>query len=139
MEGESFESFAHRERNRLEAEREIIRTRQGELDRELDRIDREMHAIDAYEAAKTGKAVMARSGRGGGARQRSVGGARRGSRREELLNVIRGANGMSRGEILEKMGLRGDKAGETSVSNVLTAVTKNGQVRREGGKYVIAG
>jgi hypothetical protein len=33
------------------------------------------------------------------------------------------------------MGLKGDKAGEMSVSNALTALTKNNQVRREGGKY----
>lgn len=140
MEGESFESFTARERTRLEAEREIIRTRQAEFDRELDRIDREMHAITAYERAKSG-APMARQGRGGGG-QRSGGGqprGRKGSKREDLLNVIRSANGMSRGEILEKMGLKGNKSGEMSVSNALTSLTKNGQVRREGGKYSVAG
>jgi hypothetical protein len=60
---------------------------------------------------------------------------RRGSRREELLNLIRGGNGLSRGDILERMGLKGDKSGEMSVSNALTALSKSNQVRREGGKY----
>ena len=39
---------------------------------------------------------------------------------------------------LIQMGLKGDKSGEMSVSNALTALTKNNQVRREGGKYVAA-
>jgi hypothetical protein len=36
------------------------------------------------------------------------------------------------------MGLKGDKAGEMSVSNALTALAKGNQVRREGGKYYAA-
>jgi hypothetical protein len=60
---------------------------------------------------------------------------RRGSRREELLNLIRDGNGLSRGDILERMGLKGDKSGEMSVSNALTALAKRNHVRREGGKY----
>jgi hypothetical protein len=58
-----------------------------------------------------------------------------GSRREELLNLIRDGNGLSRGDILERMSLKGDKAGEMSVSNALTALGKSNQVRRESGKY----
>jgi hypothetical protein len=58
-----------------------------------------------------------------------------GARREELLNLIRGGNGLSRGDILERMGLKGDKTGEGSVSNALNALTKRNQIRREGGKY----
>jgi len=33
------------------------------------------------------------------------------------------------------MGLKGDKSGETSVSNALNALIKRNQVRRESGKY----
>jgi hypothetical protein len=33
------------------------------------------------------------------------------------------------------MSLKGDKSGEMSVSNALTALAKRNQVRREGGKY----
>ena len=52
-----------------------------------------------------------------------------------MLEVIQQGDGLSRGEILERMGLRGDKAGEMSVSNALTALAKRNEVRREGGKY----
>ena len=96
--------------------------------RKLDAVNREFAAIGAYETAKTGKA----------ARQASAGRqsrTRRGSRREALLEIIRQSDGLSRGEILERMGLKGDKSGEMSVSNALTALTKSNQVRREDGKY----
>jgi hypothetical protein len=133
MNGEHFSDFMTRERERLRAEREQIFNEQEELQRKLDAINREFTAIEAYEAAKTGKA--ARSGNASTGRQQR---ARRGSRREELLNLIREGNGLSRGEILERMGLKGDKSGEMSVSNALTALTKRNEVRRQGGKYLPA-
>ena len=124
----NFPEFISRERDRLRAEREQIFNQQEELTRKLDAVNREFAAIGAYETAKTGKA----------ARQASAGRqsrTRRGSRREALLEIIRQSDGLSRGEILERMGLKGDKSGEMSVSNALTALTKSNQVHREGGKY----
>jgi hypothetical protein len=47
-------------------------------------------------------------------------------------------SGLTRGEILERMGLKGDKSGEMSVSNALTALTKANRVVRRDGKYVAA-
>jgi hypothetical protein len=105
----NFSEFISRERDRLRAEREQIFSQQKELQRKLEAVNREFAAIEVYETAKTGKA----------ARQVSTGRqprARRG-RREALLEVIRQSDGLSRGEILERMGLKGDKAGEMSVSN----------------------
>lgn len=121
------------ERERLRTEREQIFNQQEELRRKLDAINREFAAIEAYEAAKTGKTPRGESASGG--RQQR---ARRGSRREELLNLIREGNGLSRGEILERMGLKGNKSGEMSVSNALTALTKRNEVRRERGRYLPA-
>src|SRR4051795_8530623 len=126
--GGNFSEFISRERDRLRAEREQVFNQQEELKRRLDAINREFAAVDAYETAKTGKAAR----QAAGSRQQ---GARRGSRREGLLELIRQSDGLSRGEILERMGLKGDKQGEMSVSNALTALTKRNQVRREGGKY----
>jgi hypothetical protein len=70
-----------------------------------------LRKFDAFE----GKAAAPRRQ----VRTRRSTGARRGSKREELLKVIRDGNGLTRGQILEKMGLKGDKTGEMSVSNVL--------------------
>lgn len=127
MPDETFPDYIARERERLRREREEISNQQRELEGKLAEIDREFQAITAYEAAKSGKP--------GGRRTQGQRQTRRGSRREELLNVIRDGNGLSRGEILAKMGLKGDKAGEMSVSNALTALAKRNNVRREGGKY----
>ena len=127
----NFPEFISRERDRLRAEREQIFSQQEELQRRLDAVNREYAAIEAYETAKTGKNARQEPAR----RQRQ---ARRGSRREGLLELIRESNGLSRGEILERMGPKGDKAGEMSVSNALTALAKGNQIRREGGKYYAA-
>src|SRR6476469_6841683 len=126
--GGNFSEFISRERDRLRAEREQVFNQQEELKRRLDAINREFAAVDAYETAKTGKAAR----QAAGSRQQ---GARRGSRREALLELIRQSDGLSRGEILERMGLKGDKSSEMSVSNALTALTKSNQVSRIGGKY----
>jgi len=127
----SFSEFIARERDRLRSEREQIFGQQEELLRKLDAVNREFTAIEAYETAKMGRATrQAPAGR----QPR----ARRGSRRKELLELIRQSDGLSRGEILERMGLKGDKSGQMSVSNALSALIKSNQVRRDGGKYHIA-
>ena len=126
--GGNFSEYIARERDRLRAEREQIFNQQEELQRKLDALNRESAAIEAYETTKTGKA--ARQAPAGRQRQ-----ARRGSRRQELLELIQQSDGLSRSDILERMGLKGDKAGEMSVSNALTALAKSNQVRREGGRY----
>jgi len=140
MAEEAFADVIERERARLNSEREAIFTQQQELEAKLAEIHRELSAIDAYEAAKSGKPAAPL------ARQRAprtgtprVMPARRGSKREQLLELIRQhPEGLARKDILERLGLKGDKAGEMSVSNALTAMIKASQVTREGGKYRVA-
>lgn len=116
------------ERERLTTQKNAIAVEIAGLQSQAENIKRELTALDAYEAAKTGKATMP-SATGKTRRPRN------GTRREELLNIIGQNNGLSRGEILERMGLKGDKSGEMAVSNALTAMGKRNEVRREGGKY----
>lgn len=129
-----FAEVMQQERERLHREREEIFNQQQQLENKLAEINRELEAIDAYEAAKTEKAVSAaRQARAARARPR----ARRGSKREALLQLIKeNPSGLTRGEILQRMGLKGDKAGEMSVSNALTALTKSNQVARREGRYM---
>ncbi len=136
MAEQTFADFITRDRERLHAEREQIFNQQHELQNKLDEINREFAAIEAYEAAKAGKVpAIARQAR----RPRGPPQARRGSKREALMQVIKdNASGLTRGEILERMGLKGDKSGEMSVSNALTALTKANQVTRRDGRYVAA-
>jgi hypothetical protein len=129
-----FADVMQQERERLHKEREEIFNQQHELEGKLADINRELSAIDAYESAKTGKGLTpARQARGPRRQQ-----ARRGSRRDALMQVIKAnPSGLTRGEILDRMGLKGDKSGEMSISNALTALTKGNQVSRRDGKYVI--
>jgi hypothetical protein len=132
MADDRFADVMKQERERLQRDREAIYNQQRELENKLKDINREFAAIEAYEAAKTGKAAAAGQQRGMRGRRQ----ARRGSRREALMQLIgQNPDGLSRGEILERMGLKGDKSGEMSVSNALTALTKSNQVSRSGGKY----
>ena len=135
---EQFSEFIQQERERLNREREDVLRQHQELENRLAEIDRELEAIEAYEAAKTGKTSTTSRRQGPSGRTRSQ--APRGSRREALLQTIRdNPNGLERGEILERMGLKGDKAGEMSVSNALTALTKTNQVSRHEGRYFVQG
>jgi hypothetical protein len=136
MTEETFEMFVQREQSRLHGEREAIFIQQQELETKLADINRQLSAIDAYEAARSGKPLPARQTRSTGTRRPR--GARRGSKRDELLKVIREGGGLTRGQILEKMGLKGNKSGEMSVSNALTALTKSNQVARREGRYISA-
>jgi hypothetical protein len=147
MEDVRFGEVMRRERERLTREREEILNQQKELEDKLNEISRELAAIDAYEAAKTGKAATPiRQRRGLGKSEVSTRQSsaeirprtRVGGRREVLLKVIgENPNGLRLGEIFEHMGLKGDKSAEKSISNALTALTKNNQVSRREGKYVI--
>jgi len=136
MAEQTFADFITRERERLHAEREQLFNQQHELEGKLADINRELSAIDAYEAAKNGKVPgAARQPRGARARPQG----RRGSKRDALMQVIKAnPTGLTRGEILERMGLKGDKSGEMSVSNALTALTKANEVTRRDGRYITA-
>jgi hypothetical protein len=149
MEDIRFADVMRRERERLNREREEILGQQTELANKLDEINREFAGIDAYETAKTGKAATSTRLRRATEKSRpsprqSSAEVRprpmRASRREELLQVISAEpNGLSRGQIFERMAIKGDKTAEKSVSNALTALTKNNRVARREGKYVIGG
>ena len=124
------EAFITRQREALLHQRQELVNQQQAIQQQLDELDEMLGKFDVFEgkAARPRKQTLS---------QRASG-SRRGSKRDELMNVIRGGNGLTRGEILEKMGLKGDKAGEMSVSNALTALTKANQVTRRDRKYVAA-
>ena len=131
---DTFADYVAKERERLNNERQAVFRQQKELENKLAEIDRELAAVGAYEAAKSGRGGQ---GRAGGMRGATRG--RRGSKRERLLEIIKGSpQGITRGEILQQMGLKGDKSGEMSVSNALTALAKSNQVTRRDGRYVSA-
>jgi hypothetical protein len=133
MAEETFATFVQRERERLNKEREEISNQQHELKGKLDAVNREFAAIEAYESVKIGKPLdPVKQVRASRAPSRG----RSGSKREALVQLIQqNPSGLTRGEILDKMGLKGDKSGEMSISNALTALIKANQISRRDGKY----
>ena len=118
------EAFIAKQREALLNQRQEILNQQLALQAQLDELDGMLARFDVFE----GKPGQQPQNRG----RRST---RRGSRREELLRIIKQSHGLTRGEILEKMGLKGNKSGEMSVSNALTALTKSKQLTRRDRKY----
>jgi len=124
---QTFEAFIANERQRLGKLREETLAKKQQADDELAKIDRELSAIAAYEAAKKGKPI----------RQKRASGGPRGEKRAQLLRIINEApGGLTRGDILEKMNLKGNKSGEQSVSNALNALKKGGHIKSDEGKYL---
>jgi len=124
------QAFITKQRDALVQQRESIFSQQHELQQQLDAVNAMLAKFDVFEGRPTARTLTGRT--------RRTTTARSGSKRDAVLQMIRNRDGLSRGEILEKMGLKGDKAGEMSVSNALTALTKSHQVERRDGKYHLA-
>jgi len=103
MAEETFATFIARDRERLNKEREEISNQQHELKGKLDAVNRELAAIDAYEAAKSGKPrTPVKQVRA----SRPPSWGRSGSKREALVQLIQqNPSGLSRGEILDNTNL----------------------------------
>jgi hypothetical protein len=126
-----FAALMEKERERLNKAREDALTRRSGIDNEIAIIDKELMAIAAYEAAKTGKPPRV-------SKAHSTG-ARRGSRQEAILAQLQSKpDGLTRGELLEALGLKGDKTGGQSVSNALNNMKKAGKLGQRDGKYMLA-
>jgi hypothetical protein len=131
---EGFESFVEAERAKLTEARQSLLAERQSIDARLSALDSDFAAINAYEAAKTGKAIV----RVGSAVSR-VGRAPNGSRRESILRMLSVTpSGMTRGALLQASGVKGDRAGEGSVSNALSALQKAGRVvRQDDGRWAV--
>jgi hypothetical protein len=145
----TFATFIRKERARLDKSRKDALAQQAAIDKELQAIERELTALDAYQQAKgatgkgvavkrapmAGKAAAKRTFKGGGRR----GPGRRGEKRQAVLDLVRQhPAGLSRGEILIQLGVKGNKSAEQSVSNALSALKKSAKLNSREGKYVPA-
>jgi hypothetical protein len=126
---ETFQAFMKRERTRLQKARDKAAQKKAEVDRELEALERELKAVEAYDKATRGKAKPVPK------RPRK----RRGAKRQAVLDLVKQhPDGLSRGEILNLIGVKGAKSGEQSVTNALSALTKQNELGKKDGKYVPA-
>ena len=125
---DTLEAVVARERERLTEKRTELQAQQRELTKQLAEIDREFIAVNAYEAAKKGKPVSIGSATGSR--------APRGQRQTDIIGVLRAhPAGVTRGDILEALGEKGNKSGEQSISNALNNMKKAGKINLADGKY----
>jgi hypothetical protein len=114
-----------RVRTRLQKARDKATQKKAEVDQELEALERELTAIEAYDKARGGKAKPRPQPQG--------------QKRQAVLEIIdQHPDGLSRGEILNLIGVMGHKSGEQSVTNALSALTKQNQLGKKDGKYVPA-
>jgi hypothetical protein len=132
--GEDFASYIEGQRTELrEARRSAVMARKqmiAEMDAEIARLDSEFAAIDAYERIKSGKMAPQHT-------QRRDGRVPHGSRRVAIMRVLGNApDGMTRAELLEALGVMGDKRVENIVSNAMDGLKKRGILyRSEDGRW----
>jgi hypothetical protein len=139
----TFANFIKKERARLDKARKDTLASKAAVEKELASIEQELTALDAYRQAKdgpagrtAGKRATAKRASANGARRAS---GRRGEKRQAVLNLIKqNPVGLSRGEILMQMGVKGNRSAEQSVSNALSALKKSEKVNSREGKYVPA-
>ncbi len=64
-------------------------------------------------------------------------GTRRAGIRDQVYDAVKGfrADGVNRADLLTMLGVKGDKAGEQSVSNALSALVKATKIGLANGKY----
>ncbi|HUF55390.1 MAG TPA: hypothetical protein VMM55_02395 [Thermohalobaculum sp.] len=121
-----FEEFVRKEREGLSRRRNELIDQRKDLDRQIQEIEREFAAVEAYERAK----------KGGGATPVASGSRRRTGIRQNVLEVIkRNKGGIKRADILDKMSVKGDKRAEQSISNALSNLKKQGHITLEDGAY----
>jgi hypothetical protein len=133
---ESLNASIRNEGKRLRKARDKAVQKKRDIDQELEGIELELAAIEAYEKAKS---TSTRAPKRGKAKRSAARRAPRGEKLAAVLELVgQHPDGLSRGEILNVIGVKGDKSGEQSVSNALSALTKQNQLGKKDGKYVPA-
>jgi hypothetical protein len=110
------------EREKIDKQRAELLEQRAEIDSKISNLDSEVEAIDAYERIKLGKSAPGR-------------GRRSGIRKKVLAVIENSKQGIGRSDILIALELKGDKSGEQSVSNALSALKKTKAVSAKDGKY----
>lgn len=118
----SLEKAMAEERARLNAEIKVFQDEKANIESKIAGLKKELKAIDAYERAKSGATATTAK--------------RRPGIRNDVLDTIKAnPDGISPSDIMEKLGVKGDTAGQRAVSNALQNLKKAGTVISEDGTY----
>ena len=115
------------ERAKITEQLAHITAQRAELNSQEAELTKQLKAIDAYETVMSGKAPVAKT---------ATTRIKRGGVKDAVLNVIKAhPQGIKRGDIIEQLGLKGQKGKEQSVSNVLATLKNSATVTADAGLY----
>ena len=118
-----FASLIEQERTRLNKIIDDLTTKRDAIDTQIAEAQRELSAITAYEKAKAPVVKKTRTPRAAT------------SKRSELLETIKANPGATRADLIEKLGIKGNKSAEQALSNKLSNMKKAGTITATDGKY----
>jgi len=121
----TFEQHVADERQRLTSVLKKAEERKEKIDVEIQEINRELQALEAYEITKAGKS-------------RKKAGKRTGWRKDVLAVIKKHPQGIERSMLLEALSAKGDVSRERSVSNALNALKTARKINSENGIYKLA-
>ena len=132
---DELDAAINRQRERLTKKRDEVRAKIEELHGQLAEIDRQFAAVLAYEKTLAGELPDPAASK----RRQSAKPTRRGEKQAQVLHAIgQQAGGMTRGEVIDALGVKGSKPGAQSVSNALTALKKADKIASMDGKWQVA-
>jgi type II secretory pathway component HofQ len=124
-----------RQREFLTKKRNDVQAKITELQRESAEVDRQFAAVLAYEQTLAGKLPVPAAPKSRQPAKR----AGRGQKQAEVLRMLeQQPGGMTRGELINALDFKGNKAGAQSVSNALTALKKASKIASMDGKWQVA-
>ncbi len=114
-------------------QREMFEKQRDDARAQLEEAQAELRALDAYAQAKKGKPAPAPGGEKKSRKPRQTG------KRVEVFKLVEQyPDGVTAGELKDKLSIRGDKSEEQALSNALSALKKAGQLTLNNGKYAAA-
>ncbi len=119
-----FAALIETERTRLHKLISDLSDKRDTLSNQIAEAERELSAISAYEKAKAPVVKRTHTPRAAT------------SKRSELLDTIKATPRATRSELIEKLGIKGNKKAEQALSNKLSNMKKAGTITATDGKYM---
>jgi len=124
----SFEEQARQYKEHLRARRRELEDEHKRIDQEIERIDNELATLEAFEAARAGKAVTVQTG------------SKRASRRADILALLaERTGGLTKQEIIQELDAADDRKATNAVSNALNNLKRAGKIQQDSaGRYKLS-
>lgn len=133
-EDDDIDVIMQKQKDKLLKQREEVEVKRASIDEELAGIDQKLSRIESYFNPAPPMAAREPVTRKPRTPSASTGTrAPRGEHRSKITALLaENTGGLSGGELIDKLGVRGDKAATQAVANALSNMKKGGELRVEG-------